>query len=246
MEKSMHTRHVGISLLGMALLGSLAFWILQALAGTRVAQPIGAAPTVAATEPGSAAASLRTGTETALATAVRAVHDGRRAEAVAAMDAARRAARVGHEAGLAGFQGAVDAIEEARRTVQNGDFAGTAPVLSRGLDELRATRSSPSGDGSSGVPAGQLADYRGATVLNAEGVRIGELEDANGVSAAIFDGSKRDAFGFIDRGGARIEVPTKQLVFGRRHRAGDTLVVLSTHAMRFADLPHDLGSHAAE
>jgi hypothetical protein len=81
-----------------------------------------------------------------------------------------------------------------------------------------------------------LEGYRGATVLNAQGVRIGEVKEIRDGSLVISLRGLSDLFGFIDFGGRETAVPLNQVLLGRRKTLGSTFVAIPTDSTSVNDI----------
>jgi hypothetical protein len=146
-------------------------------------------------------------------------------DAMVAMDAARRAAKVGANAAPgSGFKEAKDAIESARRAIHQGNADAAREQLQIASEKLRGVQSDAAGTPPEGFDA-----YDGATVVNANGARIGEVSGRNGAKLKVELGSGQDVWGFWDVGAKQhLEVPMGEVLFGPTQTVGRTLVALPT------------------
>lgn len=177
---------------------------------------------------------LKTGAATSASVASRFLVNDDRADATHAMDAAIRVAEVGAHVleGDAGrqFQQALQRIKQGRRALQMGRSAA-APELFREAASLLAAIEKQKG--SLKAPTRNWNAYEGAVVMNALGIRIGEVDavgtSANGErSVAVVLGGAQDFLGFLDFGGVDVRVVADQVIFGKTKTIGSTYVVLPT------------------
>ncbi len=141
-----------------------------------------------------------------------------------------RAADTGkHAAGQKGkkhFEDALKEIKNARCFLQNGKPAEAPGALSKAIDALAAVTET-TGDRNGSVRIG--AEYEGAQVINAQGIRIGELERITGSgkqTSAVLRLGGQDIFGFWDWTGTQVIVPVDQLLIGKRRTIGAAFVAL--------------------
>lgn len=154
-----------------------------------------------------------------------ALERGDRSEATHALDAAMRALFVGAHARGGDFEEALHAVMKARVHLQRGKkdqavFAARRAAWSLGA--VQATWPDP-------PAADALGEYEGATVLDLQGLRIGEVHEVLGQEGLLvlqLDGWL-DVFGFLDFG-ANLEgsVPAGAILFGKARTVGGTYVVL--------------------
>lgn len=231
-QKSKHLS-VGTGLGLMIALAAVAFWGLGALATKRYSEPLDPGMAMTTTAGERPLQILRTGTQDTLEIAQEYFASNQPSKAVVALDAARRVARVGRDVGAPGFAGLLEQLKQSRKAVQNGSRAEAATMLDAASREF--ANSAPTGAEASersGMPPGDATAYRGATVINAVGVRIGELESVDATDAVLALGNTRDVFGFWDVGGERTKVPLTQLIAGRKSGRGITTVVFPVAAAR--------------
>lgn len=220
----MKTGRLIIALVGMLLMGVLAFWGMGALWSYRGAQRIGPEGWAGFGNVGSVRA-LQLGLAQDLEVARRALRNGDRAGVVRALDGARRVGRVGRSAAEPLFARPLASIEGARRALQNHNTLEASRAVDEAVAALAAE--SPTGPGAltPSAPADARA-YRDAVVLNAAGDRIGRVAGVEGEDVVIVLGGIQDLFGFIDLGGTKVSVPPGDLVFGERRTLGPTMVAL--------------------
>ena len=222
-------------LIAMWLLGIASFALLGWVVQVRIGQPVSGGGADADDGSGPVRILLN-GLAGSIRVADEGIGRGEGGGAVHALDGAMRAARVGYAAtepvARWALADAVEQIEEARLDLQIGLRAdarhhlGEALSAVRGVDAMEILET-PS------VPASSLWDgYRGATLLNANGVRIGELKDlrtAGGREEAVIRlGRIQDLFGFLDLAGTEATVPAEDLLFGEPRGVGVVNVVLPT------------------
>ena len=221
----MKTGKIAIALIGMFVLGGLGFWALAALVEFRIGRPVVVQVAAAA---GTPLDILRQGAQESIDTASTALQRGDKSKAAAALDAAKRATEVGRDAKGETFKGVFDLVKQARYALQDGDSARAQELLKDASDTL--SKSNPSSGTTAILTTQNFGDaYRGATVLNAQGVRIGEVDQIEESRAMLVVGGKRDLLGFIDlSGGRHIEVSLNDLILGKPKNLGSTMVVLPT------------------
>lgn len=218
-------------LLLLTAMGLIAFALFGAIYEVRIGgRTLSESPRTTADE--SSVAMMRTGAAGALSEAVRLAEEGRRSEATHALDAALRTLEVGAEAFRGDYghkwRAALKQAKQAQASLQNG-----APM--RMTEQLRAAadiiRSAPIPAAPPASPDTQLQQYAGATLLNAAGIRIGELltpMQNDNKTAEIAVGGVRDLLGFLDWGGRTISVESGRLVYGPARWPKPIMVVLPT------------------
>lgn len=218
-------------MLGLLVIGAASFAIFGALYAARMGTPLHLEKTVG---PGDPATAMRDGATAALRKATEALGKGRRAEAMHAMDAAGRVIEVGAEAFGGRWHEAAKDLHHAKRSMANGRPAVAADAMHAATEKL----------GEAGAVARapdqvkDLSAYRGATLINAAGVHIGEVKAprAKDGNAGVILGGVQDLFGFWDLGGQRVQVPARRLVYGPAQWPQPTLVVLPTLASEPAEI----------
>ena len=148
-----------------------------------------------------------------------------RAEVTRALDAAMRASEVGAKAAPGTTMGAAHHdIMHARRALQMGDVEGMRARIEDALAEVDEI--------DPGAPleiAAPLQDYDGVSVLNAQGVHIGEVASIRADRVRVELGGATDVWGFWDIDpDAIVSLPVDTLVFGPARTIGGSYVVLPT------------------
>lgn len=168
------------------------------------------------------AASLQQGVRSALQAVQRAQQQGLRAQTTTAIDAARRAAGIGDFA-LGGSYGQVSQhLKSARQAWQDG--RSQAEVTSQLSAALNALKSVPVGNAKAPT---SLAAYRGATVINPQGTRIGTLDRIDKMTGeALILLDEQLKLGFIPKGGRPTHILARDLIFGQLRLSGETLVMM--------------------
>jgi hypothetical protein len=139
------------------------------------------------------------------------------AQAGRALDAAKRAS------GVVGDGPVRDLIEQTREAIDDGNPRAAARRLDLAIRRLQR----PGGPGwaSPGAPAHADGAYDGATVIDARGVRLGEVVGIRGSEVELSVGQGRNTFGFIDFDGHQEFVPADHVIFGKRKSLGETMVM---------------------
>ncbi|MBF5046528.1 MULTISPECIES: DUF4396 domain-containing protein [Myxococcaceae] len=213
----------------MALLGAAALVLPAWLTLLREGRPLAQGAATAGLEgtggsaPPSVPAQLAQGLHGSLAAALAALQDGRRSDAVHALDAALRAAQVGKAAlPHSAFAAALSQVRDIRRALHQGD----EPEARAQLGALVARPLSVDREAPALLPGG-LAAYRGAQVLDAHGARLGEVEGGRAGQLEVALGGARDLWGFVDLGAReRRSVPAERVLLGPRPTLGESLVAL--------------------
>lgn len=222
-----------LGLIGFALLG----WLVEYREGRAVESgDVVEAPAAQVTQP-----ALVLGTRTAADQARRHLEQGKRTKAVHAMDAALRAAEIGKHvaqgAARMQFEQAVKALKDARHVLQMGRPEEAEKRLVSAADALaHAGLQAPAAAvamGGQPPPKATWSAYRRAGLINAQGVRVGEVEEIreradSGAELVLVVGGGQDVLGFIDFGGTRLTVPASAVLFGKPKTIGMTMVALST------------------
>lgn len=148
-----------------------------------------------------------------------------RAEITRALDAAMRASEVGAKAAPDTTMGAAHReIMHARRALQIGDVDGMRARIEGALAEVEDID-----PGARLEIAAPLQDYDGASVLNAQGVHIGEVASIRADRVRVRLGGATDVWGFWDIDpDAIVSLPVDTLVFGPARTIGGSYVVLPT------------------
>jgi len=156
---------------------------------------------------------------------------GKRSKAVHALDAALRSAEVTRHAAPGEMRRALDAaltsLMSARRRIQSGSPEQALPLLSQALVAL--DRAVGRMDLAAPPAVQRLGSYKGARVIDAEGVHIGEVVDVRvvtqrGPQVVLRIGGVRDALGFVSFGGRELALPADRVVFGAPRYLRPTLV----------------------
>lgn len=195
-----------------------------------VALPVWAQQTDEAPQPGIA---LQEGAIDQLKKAISGLSSGKRGASVTAIDEAFRVLEVARysELSMGMFSESEDAVNQARRALQNGRRADAVAKLEEAVLAL---------EGSDVPQLGRkidLAEYEGATLVNAEGRILGELTaeiSSEGVVAVI--GNWQDTFGFIDLGGQEVVLPRDMIILGEPVKLGGDFAVLADSTRRYAVL----------
>ena len=223
---------LGVYLLVLFTIGIAAFAAMGAIIEYRHGLP--APPEHTAVRGLSPAGAVAAGTRASLQRTLEGLETGKRSEAVHALDAAMRAAKVGEyathgEAGSA-FKKISRDIDKARRHLQNGNpeeavkaLSDTRQVLGDGVVQKARKEQK--------LPLHEMRHrYRHAQVLNAQGERLGEFRRFEGSpeapTAHLVIGGTRDVFGFLDFGGRPVSVPADRLVYGKVKNLGAIHVVV--------------------
>lgn len=197
-------------------------------------------------------AALTAGTARSAETARHLLDRGERSRATHALDAALRAAEVGHVAShgtvKSAFATGLHAIHGAREALHNGRPAAAMQHLDEAVaaltPEIEAAR-----DMDVGVPPVPVrSGYDGAVLVNANGTRLGEVERVERVEqdavAVLHVGGATDVLGWFEFGSQRVRVPADTLLFGPRRSLGATLVVAPTEAPTVTELAAATGDDA--
>jgi len=172
----------------------------------------------------SPAASLQQGLRSTLQAAQGTQQRGQRAQATTAIDAARRAAKVGDFALGGSYSQVLQHLEDARRALQDG--RGQAAVNGQLSAALEALKSVPVGNAKAPT---SLVAYQGATVINPQGLRIGTLDRIDKMTGeAQITLGEQPRLGFIPKGGKQTRILARDLIFGSRGTLGEILVMMPT------------------
>jgi hypothetical protein len=217
------------SLVLMLALGAALFVVMVALMQTRIGRPVTSAQNevrIAAARP---VETLTTGLKESLVAAKTGLENRRQSESVRALDAAMRASEVADYAlkstrnGPA-FEAVHRTIMQARVAIQNDSRSAAARLVESALTAL------PDGNTDAAPTPQDLSQYTGARVINAEGVRVGEVKGIENGTVVLTIGGHYDLFGFIDLGGQELRVDANQLLFGKKKSFGNTFVAIPTTA----------------
>lgn len=174
---------------------------------------------------------LAVGVRTSLQESRSALEDGSRSVASLALDAAMRAADVGAHAATGelavGLQSALDEAEMAARDLQNGREPRAISHLDTALESVGTLDAESESLETDPTVTG---DYRGATLINAAGVEVGELQTLavrdRYMEATVTVGGLPDMLGFVDVDGRTVTVNAEAFVFGESRSLGPTMVVV--------------------
>lgn len=208
----------------MVILGVAALAVPAWLAEIRDGTPVeGAALQLSEAEPDGLAV-LGRGLEDTLDTAIRSLGEDRRTHAAHAIDAAHRAAEVGKEAAPdSALARALEDIKQARYELHMGRAAVARSKLAAARDRLREMEPP-----SAAAPA-SLARFKGASVLNANGVDVGEVVAVEGDRLQVALGGPRDVWGFWDFSYTETaEIRADAVVVGPQRTIGSSLLVMPT------------------
>ena len=168
---------------------------------------------------------LAEGIAAALEHAQESFRAGGRTAAVRAVDEAHRVAKVALHAASAEsyqtFEKLEHALRRTRRSIQNGE---PDRALDHLQDALELARSVEAGDDRRPSDFGAFA---GATLISAEGKRLGEIERIEEGSAQLVAGNWQDTWGFLDFGGEGTSIEAGRLVFGSSNPFGLVLVAIA-------------------
>lgn len=196
-----------------------AFAVLDVLVSSRMGRPLGPAKPIPemAGKRAEPIAVLSKGLRESLGIARNALRTGDRSRAARALDAAMRASDVGKHAGgpaiAAKFDDANRRIKEARVALQDGRSGQAEQLAGAALAIVATTNAFGAEAPLQSIIAGT---YKGAKVLNARGVRLGEIRSL-----------RMGLFGFLDFGGQELRVPLDRVLLGEAKKIGSTFVVLS-------------------
>ncbi|GBG14225.1 argininosuccinate lyase [Novimethylophilus kurashikiensis] len=220
-----------LHILGMTLLGVLALWAFAAIVQTRIGQPL-----QEDTEPSfgiTPVAALAEGLKADIGLAAQSL-DSNKTEAVLALDAAKRVSELGMTFGEP-FQTAHETVLRTRRSIADGH----PDKAKRLLQNTQLTQFDVKGaSGNVNSPHTNLRSYKGAVVLDRQGIRIGEVVDVaehqGRPMLQLAIGGVRNALGFIDWGGKRMWIDPSALVFGKVKTVGSTMIAWSDQSQRLA------------
>lgn len=221
MDKSMQVHRSGpryAAFATMAVMGVTALvipaWLVEVRDGTPVMK--------SATPAGPVSAGLTPGLAEALETASSHLEQNERSSAAHAIDSAHRAAEVGHK-GLAAraYKDVLHNVKRARHALHMGSESRARKELQ---DAIRRSRSIRFEEPATGAPA--LSGFRSATVVNAQGVMMGEIVDVGRDRITLALGGARNVWGFLDLGGRRVTLPADAVVAGPQRTIGMSLIAV--------------------
>jgi hypothetical protein len=170
----------------------------------------------------SGSSNLYSGLRESIQAGVSYLEQDQRSRAAHAIDAAHKASMVANKtASGSGFNSVLHSVERARHAIHMGDEQGAKEKLTAALqhvpDVLQPSTSS----------AGSLEPFVGATVLNAHGVKVGEVVEVQAGTATVALGGARDVWGFWDLGEERrAQVPADALATGPSQLIGQSMVAI--------------------
>lgn len=222
------------SILLLWAIGIIAFGIFVLLVEIREGQPLHPPTEIAASEEtgGSALTVLTRGARTTVQTVQHAWGQGRRGEAMHALDASMRTLEVAkhaatqHKSLHKHLKKALKGVKHSRHAIQTGRRSKAKKNLEKAAQALRSALEGP-GDRKASPPGRKNAGaFEGALLLDRYGVRIGEVERIKPATgeAVLIQGGWRDLLGFIDIGGQRMTTPLETLVLGKPKTLGSTMV----------------------
>jgi hypothetical protein len=156
-------------------------------------------------------------------------NNGKRSEAMHALDAALRVAALGTRAlpsQKPQFQDTHRRLKQARREIQNGHPALALHTLDSMIERWSGGFAGLTMDGAKHAdgPA-----YKGAVVMDVYGARIGDVVRVDNRRMTIAIGGVRDVFGFLNLSpGNRVEVPVSQVLGGTLDPVKGAKVMLVT------------------
>ena len=221
-------------LAAMLALGAISFAVLAAVVQFRIGRPLASAGQTMLPRNASPLQGLEEGLRESLVIAQRAFQSNDRSRAVRALDAAMRAAEVGEHAAegtnFTHFGAVREHVMQARLAVQNGNGQRAESLIGEAVASFSTQRGGESSrpGNNAGDPVTDVSGYREAVVINAHGVRIGEVRKAEGGRLVMSIQGYNDLLGFIDSGGQEIAVPADQVLFGKRKKLGSTIVAIPT------------------
>ena len=221
-------------LLVLLVIGAVSFALFGAIYEARVDKPLKAEMQASFTA--DRAALMRSGASHSLREAAGRLGEGRRREAMHAMDAALRVVEVGAAAFGGVWHDVAKEVKRAKQAMANGKPMRAADAMRTASAKLGSVDQEESG----AVEPGR--EYEGAAVINAAGERIGELialETDSGRGRMAL-GGVRDLYGFWDLGGKTVELSPQRLVYGPAKWPKPTIVLAPTLAREPAQVVADL------
>lgn len=215
-------------LLVLTAIGAVSFAVFGAIYQARIGKPVAIQPLTQTQTAAVPAEVMRRGAAGALRVAMQNLTEGHRSEATHALDAGLRVMEVGAEAYGGAWHEAAKLVQRAKRALANGRLTAAGEALRAArekMDEVEVAGSAP-------LSLKPGREYVGATLLNAAGVRIGELTavGAEGGHGEAVLGGARDLYGFWDLGGEPVRVPPERLVYGPAQWPHSTMVLAPTLA----------------
>jgi hypothetical protein len=142
---------------------------------------------------------------------------GERADGVAALDAAMRAAMVLDAQDVAGAHPLLEAIRSARDQLQDGRPDASAQLLA--AVRPPAVPPHPNHEASG-------RDYSGVPLIDVHGAIVGEVRQVRGDQVEVALGAAQDILGFWDRPDRMRRVPARDVLLGPRHSIGKSYAML--------------------
>ncbi len=223
---------LSLNIAGMFVFGAVALaipaWLFEVRTGQPI-QPEGLAELAAVeTLPletdetnGRLEAQARKGLFASIAIARSALQQDERSDAMRALDGAMRAAGVmDHALANRQYRKLSKDIEEARHAVQNGQPNRAVAILTR------TSQNFPAAETTARQPSLRNG-WKNATVIDARGVRLGELVAIADDGTVVISQGLRDVFGFLDLStGPTFTVAIERLLVGKRNRFQNLTVML--------------------
>lgn len=177
-----------------------------------------------ATKIAAPAEALQAGIQNRLQHGLAQLGQGRRSEAVAALDEVHRllGIAVHHENRAGAYDATALRVNEVRRLIQNG------------RPEMATIRLRETAEAFAEAPRlsvkkrPNLKRLTGATLLNSHGEVLGELEVGEDGEVVGVVGDWRDTLGFIDLNGTEVILPSEMLIAGPQRVLGRTFVMVGT------------------
>lgn len=146
-----------------------------------------------------------------LATAARALEEGRRHGATQALDRALHLAEFAEASasGTEAFRAALHVVKSARHELQMGRPEDAAQILAQGAAALEPLSDEIS---MKAVAATDLSEVEGLPILNVMGERLGEITGFTEVEGALFAAVEHGNFIFF--GGSTAPIPAERLYTG--------------------------------
>jgi hypothetical protein len=132
-------------------------------------------------------------------------------------------------------------IKNARVALQDGRSLDAAQLASTALAIIA------SGDASTAeVPVKLITPdrYKGAKVLNARGIRVGEIRRIENAEVIMSIGGAAGLFGFLHFGGQEVRAPLDRVLVGEPKTIGSTFVALPVLATAPDDIRNQMIAEA--
>lgn len=231
------------SLVLMFALGAALFVGMVALMQTRIGRPVAPAESELSAGAVHPVESMTTGLRESLLAAKAGLETRRQSETVRALDAGMRASEVARDALVPAqngeaFEAVHRTIMQARIAMQNDNRSGASKLVESALTSL------PDDTSDAAPQPRDLSQYIGARVINAEGVRVGEVRTIENGTAVLTVGGRYNLFGFLDMGGQQLRVDANRLLFGKKKSFGNTFVTIPTTGTSPDELASSVQSEA--